>query len=58
MQDHETFSADDVKSLAKKCLLSEFDVQMWLQNANNGKKKKKGTFFFHYTMYPNKLNTV
>jgi hypothetical protein len=37
---HETFAENDVKLLAKKCLLSKSDVQMWLQNAYNTKKKK------------------
>lgn len=35
-----TFSEDDVKLLAMKCLLSESKVQMWLQNVHNGKKRK------------------
>ncbi|CAB4005889.1 Chromatin modification-related YNG2 [Paramuricea clavata] len=40
---HATFTEDDVKLLASECLLSESDVQMWLENVNNGKKRKAAT---------------
>ena len=45
---HKIFTEDDVKNLARECLLSVSDVNMWLQNVQNG-KKKKGRSFYTYT---------
>ena len=45
---HKIFTEDDVKNLARECLLSVSDVNIWLQNVQNG-KKKKGRSFYTYT---------
>ena len=37
---HDTFTQIDKGNLANECLLSEMDVQMWLENVKNGKKRK------------------
>ena len=46
VKDHEIFSESDVKFLAKKCLLTVSDVQMWLQNAYNMKKREGRCLMF------------
>ena len=41
---HANWSEKDLEELAKKCLLDISDVKMWLQNLNNGKKRKSKLF--------------
>ena len=40
VKDHDKFFENDVKFLAKNCLLAESDVDMWLQNTYNTKEKR------------------
>ena len=46
VKEHEIFSENDVEFLAKKCLLAVSDVQMWLQNVYNMKKRKGKRLMF------------
>ena len=44
VKNHANWSEKDLEELAKTCLLDISDVKMWLQNLNNGKKRKSKLF--------------